>query len=450
MPVTKFEIPEKYSYQTGFLANLETEAIPGALPIGQNSPQKCPYGLYAEKISGTAFTAPRWENQQTWVYRILPSASHASFKALPSDSRLEAKFNYIPDQLRWDPFDVNSDVDWIQGLNMVAGSGDPALKNGVAYYIYGATRSMAEKTAFYDADGDMLVVPQLGALDIYSEMGRLLVRPGEICVLPRGIRYRVDLVDGQPIRGYVLEIYNGHFQLPELGPIGSNCLANARDFQIPVAAYTHDSKSTWTMYNKFRGELFSASQTHTPFDVVAWEGRYYPYKYDLGRFNTIGTISYDHPDPSLNTVLTATSNAHPGTAIADFVIFPPRWLVAEDTFRPPSYHRNCMSEFMGLIQGSYIAKEGGKGGFQAAGASLHNCMSSHGPDAAAFDKASNEELVPVKAGVGSMAFMFESCYMVGITDWGLRECSKLQVQYSEESWGGLQDHFKPPITTNGV
>jgi homogentisate 1,2-dioxygenase len=423
---------------------LRTEAIPGALPIGQNSPQKCPYGLYAEKISGTSFTAPRWENQQTFVYRIIPSAAHGSFEVVSGSESMMSRLEYLPDQLRWDPFDIPAGVDWIRGLNMVAGAGDPALKNGVAYYIYGATESMAEKAAFYNADGDMLVVPQVGALDIWTEMGRLLVRPNEICVLPRGIRYRVDLVENQPIRGYVLEIYNGHFHLPELGPIGSNCLANARDFQIPIAAYEHDSDSAWTVCSKFRGRLFSATQTHTPFDVVAWEGRYYPYKYDLGRFNTIGTISYDHPDPSLNTVLTATSNAHPGTAIADFVIFPPRWLVAEDTFRPPTYHRNCMSEFMGLISGSYIAKGGGTGGFQAAGASLHNCMSSHGPDSAAFEKASCEQLVPVKVGMGSMAFMFESCYMVGVTDWGLEKCRKLQANYSQESWGGLVDHFQPP------
>ena len=363
---------------------------------------------------------------------------------------MQADFNYLPNQSRWDPFDINAGVDWIEGLHMIAGAGDPALKNGVAYYIYGATKSMGGKAAMYSADGDMLVVPQTGALDIQTEMGRLLVRPNEICVLPRGIRYRVDLINDEPIRGYILEIYNGHFQLPELGPIGSNCLANARDFQIPVAAYEHDTKSEWKLYNKFRGQLFRGKQSHTPFDVVAWEGRYYPYKYDLGRFNTIGTISYDHPDPSLNTVLTATSNAHPGTAIADFVIFPPRWLVAEDTFRPPSYHRNCMSEFMGLIHGSYIAKEGGKGGFQAAGASLHNCMSSHGPDLGAFEKASNEELVPVKVGVGSMAFMFESCHMIGITDWGLKSCEKVQPYYSEESWGNFRDLFKPPPADSTV
>jgi homogentisate 1,2-dioxygenase len=423
-----------------------TEAIAGALPIGQNSPQKCPYGLYAEKISGTAFTAPRWENQQTWVYRIIPSAAHSSFKPVDdSANRLKPVFHHLPNQLRWDPFDLNPTVDWLDGMHLVAGAGDPAMKSGLGYYVYAAGKSMSPNTATYNADGDLLIVPQTGTLDIQTEMGRLLVRPNEICVVPRGIRYRVDLADAAtPIRGYILELYQGHFTLPELGPIGSNCLANARDFQIPVAAYTHDTSHSWTIYNKFCGKLFAAAQSHTPFDVVAWEGRYYPYKYDLGRFNTIGTISYDHPDPSLNTVLSAVSNAHPGTAVADFVIFPPRWLVAEDTFRPPSYHRNVMSEFMGLIHGSYIAKEGGKGGFQPAGASLHNVMSAHGPDAAAFDKATHEKLGPVKVGTGSMAFMFESCFMVGVTEWGLKTCAKVQDEYSEESWGGLKDRFEPP------
>lgn len=380
------------------------------------------------------------------MYRIVPSAAHSSFEPVDSGGRLKAKFHQLPNQIRWNPFDNNTAVDWLDGLRLVAGAGDPAMKSGVGYYIYAAGKSMDTHSATYNADGDFLIVPQLGALDITTEMGRLLVRPNEICVIPRGIRYRVDLVNiNEPIRGYILELYQGHFTLPELGPIGSNCLANARDFQIPVASYERDSMTEWKVYSKFCGELFCAKQSHTPFDVVAWEGRYYPYKYDLGRFNTIGTISYDHPDPSLNTVLTAVSNAHPGTAIADFVIFPPRWLVGEDTFRPPSYHRNVMSEFMGLIHGSYIAKEGGKGGFQPAGASLHNVMSSHGPDSAAFDKASNEDLKPVKVGEGSMAFMFESCFMVGVTEWGLKTCEKIQEDYSHESWGALKDVFQPPV-----
>ncbi|CEN59974.1 hypothetical protein ASPCAL02415 [Aspergillus calidoustus] len=460
MRVTQFDTRDPYSYATG-LGNHETEALKGALPIGHNSPQKAPYGLYAEKISGTAFTAPRAENKQAWVYRVLPSCAHSAFEPLDDDvnpgttdaaqPNLLPEFHLVPNQTRWDPFDLVPGVDWVRGLRLLAGAGDPATKTGVAYYVYTASQSMGADTAFYSADGDFLIVPQTGALDIETEMGRLFVRPMEICVIPRGIRYRVSLHEGVPVRGYILELFQGHFSLPELGPIGSNCLANERDFQVPVASYrvqqtkdaAADDDRRCLLQAKFGGRLFQATQKHTPFDVAAWHGTYYPFKYDLGRFNTIGTISYDHPDPSIYTVLTATTNAHPGTAVADLVIFPPRWLVGEDTFRPPSYHRNVMSEFMGLIAGDYIAKGGGKGGFQPAGASLHNVMSSHGPDAGAFEKATNETLVPDKVGQGSMAFMFESCYMMGVTDWGLKACQKVQEHYSEESWDGLKIYFDP-------
>lgn len=275
------------------------------------------------------------------------------------------------------------------------------MKSGLAILVFAAGKDMG-KEAFYSADGDFLIVPQHGVLDIQTELGRLLVRPNEICVIPRGIRYRVTLPQG-PVRGYICELYQGHYQLPELGPIGSNGLANVRDFQAPVAAFSEDL-TEWNLTSKFDNKIFTAQQSHTPFDIVAWHGTYYPYKYDLGRFNTIGTISYDHPDPSIFTVLTGPSD-HAGTAIADFAIFPPRWLVAEDTFRPPWYHRNTMSEFMGLISGDYDAKTGG--GFRPAGASLHNIMSAHGPDSNAHYGASNAELKPQKVGEGSMAFMFE-------------------------------------------
>jgi homogentisate 1,2-dioxygenase len=260
-------------------------------------------------------------------------------------------------------------------------------------------------------------------------------------VIPRGIRYRVELPEG-PSRGYALELFQGHFQLPELGPIGSNGLANARDFQAPVAAY-EDDQSDWVITVKFGGRLFDAAQDHSPFDVVAWHGTYYPYKYDLGRFNTIGSISYDHPDPSIFTVLTAPSPVA-GTAVADFVIFPPRWLVAEGTFRPPWYHRNTMSEFMGLIAGDYDAKAGGQDGFQPGGASLHNVMAAHGPDEGTFEAASNADLAPQKVGAGSMAFMFESCLMLGVTDWSLVRCQRVQEEYVEHAWGKLQRRFKAP------
>ncbi|KAI9748816.1 MAG: phosphatidylethanolamine N-methyltransferase [Chaenotheca gracillima] len=451
MPVTKFNVPEKYRYQNGFGSYHESEAIEGALPVGANSPQKPPFGLYAEKLSGTSFTAPRHENQQTWLYRILPSASHTPFKPHDASSTSGAtsqKLHHIPNQLRWDPFDMDETVDWVNSLHLVAGAGEPTLKQGIGIMIFAAGKDMPEKQAFYSADGDLLIVPQHGVLDIQTELGPLLVRPNEIAVIPRGIRHRVTLPSG-PVRGYILELYQGHFALPELGPIGSNCLANARDFQAPRAHFTEDTSSTWTLTSKFSNALFSATQSHTPFDVVAWHGLYYPYKYDLGRFNTIGSISHDHPDPSIFTVLSAPSHAHgPGTAIADFVIFPPRWLVAEDTFRPPWYHRNTMSEFMGLIHGDYDAKTGG--GFKPAGASLHNTMSAHGPDAATHTRASEADLKPMKIGEGSMAFMFESCAMVGVTEWGLKTAGKVQEGYNEESWTPLKPRFKRPEAGKGA
>ncbi|RDW66389.1 homogentisate 1,2-dioxygenase-like protein [Coleophoma cylindrospora] len=442
MPVTKFSTPEKYKYQNGFGSYHETEAILGALPIGSNSPQKPAYGLYAEKLSGTAFTSPRHENQQSWLYRILPAASHTPFvarEATTYNTNPEGeKLHQIPNQLRWDPFDLDLESDWVHSLQLVAGAGDPTMKSGLGILIFAAGKSMKPDEAFYSADGDMLIVLQHGVLDIQTELGWILVRPNEICVIPRGVRYCVELPEG-PVRGYILELYEGHFKLPELGPIGSNCLANARDFQAPVAAFDESPEGeTYTILSKFNGHLFAATQTHTPFDIVAWHGLYYPYKYDLGRFNTIGSISFDHPDPSIFTVLSAPSPTA-GTAIADFVIFPPRWLVGEDTFRPPWYHRNTMSEFMGLIHGDYDAKTGG--GFKPAGASLHNIMSAHGPDAGTHAKASGAALLPLKVGEGSMAFMFESCLMVGVTEWGLKRCQKVQEDYNAESWVPLPKHF---------
>ena len=320
---------------------------------------------------------------------------------------------------------------------MVGGAGSPVTKNGIGILVFAAGKDMDPHTAMYSSDGDSLIVLQHGVLDIQTEFGKLLVRPNEIAVIARGIRYRVDLPHGR-VMGYILELYQGHFNLPELGPIGSNGLANPRDFQTPKAAFDEDTTNTWTIINKFDGRLFAAKQKHTPFDVVAWHGTYYPYKYDLGRFNTLGSISYDHPDPSIFTVLTAPSY-QTGTAIADFVIFPPRWLVQEDTFRPPWYHRNTMSEFMGLISGDYDAKTGD--GFRPGSASLHNIMSAHGPDAATHAVASNVDLRPIKVGDKSMAFMFESSLMIGVTEWGLKHCQKVQEEYNKESWLPLEVHF---------
>ncbi|KAF8536388.1 homogentisate 1,2-dioxygenase [Trichophaea hybrida] len=462
--MTSFETPDPYTYHNGLSSHFESESIPGSLPTARNSPQIPPMGLYAEKLSGTAFTAPRHTNKQTWLYRILPSASHRPFSALtqtphqtfqqipnqllPSASHRpfsaltqtpHQTFQQIPNQLRWSPFDVSHESTFISGMRLIAGAGDIPTKNGLGIYIYTCGRSMPDAEAFYSADGDMLIVPQSGDLDIRTELGCLYVRPSEIIVIPRGIRFHVKLPTGAA-RGYILETYTAqHFELPELGPIGSNGLANARDFQIPTAAYLDPPELVaHSVVAKFGGSLFSATQDHSAFDVVAWHGNYYPFKYDLGRFNTIGTVSYDHPDPSIFTVLTVPSAGIPGTAVADFVVFPPRWLVGEDTFRPPWYHRNVMSEFMGLIKGSYDAKTAG--GFVPGGASLHNVMAGHGPDAKSAEKASEVQLKPEKVGEGSLAFMFESVFMVGVTEWGLR--TKVQEDYNEESWVGVKRRFR--------
>ncbi|EFX00715.1 homogentisate-dioxygenase [Grosmannia clavigera kw1407] len=477
MPATEFDFGEKYCYQNGFSSYLETEAITGALPVGQNSPLQPAYGLYTEKLSGTSFTAPRHENKQSWLYRITPASALGRFKAEGDRPRGNGQFSsadrllYLPDQFRWDPFpDPTDPTDCVDGLRQVAGSGDPAQKQGLGIFVFAANKSMDGHTAFYSADGDLLIVPQSGVLDIRTELGWLLVRPLEICVIPRGIRFQVHLRgnSSSPVlaRGYALELYQGHFSLPELGPIGSNGLANARDFQAPVACFDDDDDgggdisgkavSMYTIRAKVNQRLYRAEQDHTPFDVVAWHGTYFPVKYDLGRFNVIGSISFDHPDPSIFTVLTAPSD-HPGTAVADFVIFPPRWLVGENTFRPPWYHRNTMSEYMGLLAGAYDAKKAGAGGFVPGGASLHNIMSGHGPDQASHDAARREPQPqqPAKVGVGSCAFMFESALMLGVTPWALHAVAAregggsdtdtvLQQDYVSHSWGNLTRYWKRP------
>ena len=304
----------------------------------------------------------------------------------------------------------------------MCGAGDPALKDGLGIHVYSFNQNMG-KTAFYSSDGDFLIVPQHGTLYVSTEFGRLIVEPMEIIVIPRGIKFKIDLHpdfatlsqemrESLKARGYICEIYKSHFVLPDLGPIGANGLANPAHFEYPEAWY-EDDESEWKVYVKYSSKFFQYKLHHSPFDVVAWHGNYAPYKYNLNNFNTIGSISYDHPDPSIFTVLTCQSD-ETGQAVCDFVIFPPRWLVAENTFRPPFYHRNTMSEFMGNIKGIYDAKEKG---FVPGSASLHSAMSGHGPEKEVFEKASRSGNDPQKVGEGGMAFMFETCYMMKLTDY---------------------------------
>ncbi|XP_008784438.2 homogentisate 1,2-dioxygenase isoform X2 [Phoenix dactylifera] len=428
-------------YQSGFGNHFSSEALPGALPTEQNNPLLCPYGLYAEQISGTAFTAPRKQNQRSWLYRIKPSVTHEPFHPrVPGHKHLVSEFNQLtssatPTQLRWKPADVpDAPTDFIDGLYTICGAGSSFLRHGYAIHMYAANKSM-EGCAFCNADGDFLIVPQKGRLLITTECGKLQVSPGEMVVLPQGFRFAINLPDG-PSRGYVAEVFGTHFQLPELGPIGANGLASPRDFLAPTAWFEESFHPGYTIVQKFGGQLFAAKQNFSPFNVVAWHGNYVPYKYDLIKFCPYNTVLVDHGDPSINTVLTAPSDKL-GVALLDFVIFPPRWLVAEHTFRPPYYHRNCMSEFMGLIYGTYEAKADG---FLPGGASLHSCMTPHGPDTKTYEAtiARAEDAEPCRIS-GTMAFMFESSLVPRICPWAL-ESPNVDADYYQ-CWIGLKSHF---------
>ena len=425
------------TYQSGFGNEFATEALPGALPVGRNSPQRAPYGLYTEQLSGTAFTAPRSHNRRSWLYRIRPAAMHQPFQPM-DNGRLLSRFYEVPappNQLRWDPLPMpDQPADFLDGLVTMAGNGDPASQVGCGIHLYAANRSMTDRF-FYNADGEMLIVPQQGRLRLATELGVLEVEPQEIAVIPRGVRLRVDLPDGTA-RGYVCENYGALLRLPDLGPIGSNGLANPRDFLTPTAWY-EDREGDFQLVAKFMGNLWSARIDHSPLDVVAWHGNYAPYKYDLRRFNTIGSISFDHPDPSIFLVLHSVSDT-PGVDNIDFVIFPPRILAAQDTFRPPWFHRNYASEFMGLIHGVYDAKEEG---FMPGGASLHNCMSGHGPDAETFEKASMLDTAKPQYITDTMAFMFETRSVIRPTRYAL-ETAQLQHEYYR-CWQGIKKHFNP-------
>ncbi|MGE0629323.1 MAG: homogentisate 1,2-dioxygenase [Hyphomicrobiaceae bacterium] len=424
-------------YQSGFGNSFATEAVPGALPVGRNSPQRCAYGLYAEQLSGSPFTAPRGANQRSWLYRIRPTVRHhGRFEEIDCGLMRTAPCtgeSHLPiGQLRWSPLELPSKPQtFLEGLVTMTTAGDVNTQAGMAAHVYLATRSM-DNAYMFNADGEYLIVPQENGLRLRTEFGVIDVTPGEIAVIPRGVIFSVMLPSGTA-RGYVCESYGGAFTLPERGPIGANCLANQRDFLTPVAAF-EDKEAEGEIYVKWCGRLYRSKIGHSPLDVVAWHGNYAPYKYDLRHFAPVGAVLFDHPDPSIFTVLTAPSET-PGTANVDFVIFPERWLVAENTFRPPWYHRNVMSEFMGLIYGQYDAKPHG---FVPGGMSLHNCMLPHGPDNDAFEHASNAELKPAKLS-NTMAFMFETRFPQHVT----KHAASLDARQDDyaDCWNGLKKRF---------
>ncbi|WP_159592092.1 homogentisate 1,2-dioxygenase [Chelativorans xinjiangense] len=426
-----------FRYMPGFGNDFETESLPGALPQGQNSPQRPAYGLYAEQLSGSPFTAPRGANERSWLYRIRPSVRHAARFRPTACERWKTAPNLhdheLPiGQLRWDPMPMpNEETDFIAGVRTMTTAGDVTTQVGMAAHVYIANTSMVDDY-FFDADGELLLVPQEGRIRVMTEMGVMEAAPGEIAVVPRGMIFKVELMDG-PVRGYICENYGAKFTLPGRGPIGANCLANPRDFKTPVAWY-EDKEADCRLTVKWCGRFYRTEIDHSPLDVVAWHGNYAPYKYDLSTYSPVGAILFDHPDPSIFTVMTSPSGEE-GTANVDFIIFPPRWQVAEHTFRPPWYHRNVMSEFMGLIRGRYDAKEEG---FVPGGMSLHNMMLPHGPDAEGYEKATKAELKPVKLG-DTMAFMFETRFPQHLTRFAA-ETETLQDDYID-CWKGLKKRF---------
>src|SRR3954466_2956710 len=421
-------MPDALQYMTGFGGHFESEVVPGALPKGRNSPQRPPFGLYAEQLSGSSFTSPRHENRRSWLYRMRPTADHRPFEPYEGASLFSpgtAKQPLAPNRLRWDPpSDLPEGKDFVDGMVTMLTNRDAADLEGVAVHLYRASKSMRNRL-FANADGELLIIPQQGALRIATELGRMEVAPGSVGLVPRGIKFQVE-VDSEA-RGYVAENHGLPLRLPELGPIGANGLANPRDFETPLAWFEDRDEET-EVVQKFLGSLWTTTLDHSPLDVVAWHGNYAPWRYDLARFNTMGTVSFDHPDPSIFTVLTSPSDV-PGRANADFVIFPPRWMVAEETFRPPWFHRNVMSEAMGLISGAYDAKSEG---FAPGGLSLHNLMSGHGPDVDSWRKASGADLKPTKI-EGTMAFMVETCWPYRPTAWALE---RAQHDY-DMAWAGF-------------
>jgi homogentisate 1,2-dioxygenase len=422
-------------YQIGFGNEFATEALAGALPIGQSNPRKPAYGLYTEELNGTPFTAPRGQSRRSWTYRIRPSAVHEPFAQIGTGLFRSAPFHEAPatpNQLRWRPLPIPKEpTDFVQGIVTFGGNGDPAQQFGTAVHMYAANASMIDRF-FYDADGELLIVPQLGALVVRTELGVLRVQPGEICVVPRGVKFRVE-IEGTAARGYLCENYGPHFRLPELGVIGTNGLANSRDFMAPVAAY-EEREGDFRVVAKFLGGLWEAAIDHSPLDVVAWHGTYAPYKYDLSRFNGMNTVTYDHPDPSIYCVLAAPS-AIPGTSNCEFGLIADRWSVARNTFRPPPFHRNVCSEFVGLVSGRYVGK---RDGFEPGCASLHNCMTGHGPDAGAFESGTTESEEPQYL-ENTMTVIFETQLVISPTRFAME--TELREHDYYRHWQGLQSRF---------
>ncbi|KAI3322361.1 homogentisate 1,2-dioxygenase [Xylariaceae sp. AK1471] len=454
-PITDFAVKDTYTYLNGFNNYHQSEAVPGANPIAINSPQKPPFGLRTERISNSSFAAPRDKNIQTWLYRVTSSLDCGEFTPLDATSESAnppVPTHLTPNSYMWPEIPVDDEADWTK-QKLLARNGDPQKKTGLALWLFSVTKDMPARTSFSSLDGETLIIPQAGALDIQTELGKLLVRQNEIAVIPRCVRYRVTLRDGRPARGYICELFEGHFQLPVLGIIGSTGLANVRDFQVPVAhfdgelvddgqggqiAKATEAQGDWSIVSRLNGQLWTCTQDHTPFDVVAWHGTCYPYKYDLARFCVMGNTLFDHHDPSLFTVLTAPAYGKaPGTAVIDFAIVPLRWQVAEDTLRIPYYHRNVMQEFYFPIVNEqspdFPLNRGHK--FQPFGCGLNGSMATHGSKEKEFQQATRgvDTSKPTKLGTDGITIaLLETEQPLYLSDWAF-QCAVKNINGKKSS-----------------
>eukprot|EP00484_Ammonia_sp_Unknown_P021843 CAMPEP_0197029846 /NCGR_PEP_ID=MMETSP1384-20130603/9208_1 /TAXON_ID=29189 /ORGANISM="Ammonia sp." /LENGTH=489 /DNA_ID=CAMNT_0042459085 /DNA_START=118 /DNA_END=1587 /DNA_ORIENTATION=+ len=459
-------------YTAGMQSYGESEALEGALPIAQNTPQKCPYGLYAEQINGTSFTTPRHYNLRSFLYKISPTVQRTSFEPLLSpyivndfsSSNRSIADTYCPNVQRWNPQQIDTDscekTKFYQGLRTLCGAGDTSTKTGMSIYLYAFNENMLD-TSFCNADGDILIVPQNRTLLIRTEFGCMEVPPKFIAVIQRGIHFSVMYNpneqsqsddDDQFARGYIAEIYEGHFAIPELGPIGSAGLANCRDFETVTASFEHDDSIKdygYRVVHKFGGKLYECERNEASiYDVVAWHGNYAPYRYDLSKFCAVFSVSYDHTDPSVLTVLTAQS-LDPGVAVCDFVIFPPRWQVMQNTFRPPYYHRNVMSEFVGNIHGDIKDTS-----FIGGTSQVHPVFTPHGVPSDVANKLIHEvspedNNKPMPPKYTDLEFMFESKYNWKFTTWsqeadnGASTKGLLQADFLKGRYDTFRHSFDP-------
>ncbi|KAH9874017.1 hypothetical protein IAQ61_004645 [Plenodomus lingam] len=440
---------DPYNYQAGWGNRHQSEVIPGTLPVAQNNPQEVRFGLYTEGITYSAFAAPRAHNYSTYMYRCRPAAAHNGYVPFESKSNIQncflslnPKVATLPEQAEWRPFPLPKEeekIDFANGLHTLAGSGDPNIREGLALYVYMINSSM-ERRAFCNADGDFLICAQLGTLDIVTEMGKIFLQPGEICVIQRGIRFCMNLApDTKVARGYITEVWGSMWELPDLGPLGGHGLANPRDFLYPVAAIDDNLHVDWQIVNKINGELVAIQQDHSPFDLVAWHGNVVPYKYDLTKFSSQNSTSIDHTDPSIFTVLTAKSR-DPLTPLADFLWFGPRWDVATNTFRLPYFHRNSASEFLACLYGQGLGRSDD---FQPGGGSFEGGHTPHGGFHEGYQHGMRiHESQPEKILTEQLTIMIESSRLFLWTEWARKGCGVIDEHGTNyKVWEALPDRF---------